>query len=89
MASVTFRMDNTLKTEMQKLVHALGMDMSTAFNIFAAQAVREQRIPFEITMDVPNRATLVAFREAEAIKANPTADKGYTDVDEMFEDLLK
>lgn len=88
MANVTFRMDDTLKSDMQNLVRQLGMDMSTAFNIFAAQAVREQRIPFEITMERPNKATLRAFQEADEIKKNPSSSKGYSNVDDMFEDIL-
>lgn len=89
MANVTFRMDDDLKAKMQVLVKSLGMDMTTAFNIFATQAVREQRIPFEITMDVPNRETLRAFQEADAIKRDPGSSKGYTSTEEMFEDILK
>ena len=88
MANVTFRMDDTLKSDMQSLVRQLGMDMSTAFNIFAAQAVREQRIPFEITMERPNKTTLRAFKEADEIKKHPSSSKGYTNVDDMFEDIL-
>ena len=88
MANVTFRMDDTLKSDMQSLVRQLGMDMSTAFSIFAAQAVREQRIPFEITMERPNKATLRAFKEADEIKKHPSSSKGYTNVDDLFEDIL-
>lgn len=51
MAQVAFsvRMDGNLKEEFEALCEALGMNMTTAFNIFARTAVREQRIPFEIS----------------------------------------
>lgn len=84
MANVAFRMDDKLKTEMQTLVKNLGMDLTTAFNIFAQQAVREQRIPFEIRMDVPNKETLEAMNNALEGK---NLSKPFESVTELMEDL--
>ncbi len=50
-ASITIRMDETLKHEAEMLFDDLGMNMTTAFTIFAKAAVREGRIPFEIKAD--------------------------------------
>ena len=41
------------------------MSISTAFNVFLRQSVREQKIPFQISKDVPNAATLAAMDDAE------------------------
>ncbi|GHV60349.1 DNA-damage-inducible protein J [Campylobacterota bacterium] len=49
MAQVNIRIDDTLKCESERLFGLLGLNLTTAFNIFLKQAVREQRIPFEIT----------------------------------------
>lgn len=51
MAQVAFsvRMDGKLKEDFESLCETLGMNMTTAFNIFARAAVREQRIPFEVS----------------------------------------
>ena len=84
MANVAFRMDDKLKMEMQTLVKNLGMDLTTAFNIFAQQAVREQRIPFEIRMDVPNKETLEAMNNALEGK---NLSKQFESVAELMEDL--
>ena len=84
MANVAFRMDDKLKTEMQTLVKNLGMDLTTAFNIFAQQAVREQRIPFEIRMDVPNKETLEAMNNVQEGK---NLSKQFESVAELMEDL--
>lgn len=35
--------------------------MSTAFNIFAKTMVRQQKIPFEISLNIPNAETLAAI----------------------------
>ena len=64
------------------------MTMSAAFNIFARKAVREYRIPFEISGDVPNAETVEAIQEVKKMKANPGIGKTYSNVDEMMEELL-
>ena len=49
--SVTIRMDESLKKQAEKLFEEMGLNMTTAFTIFTKAVVREQRIPFEITVD--------------------------------------
>ncbi len=84
--NVSIRMDADLKAQADALFGELGMNMSTAFNIFARQAVREGRIPFEISINQPNRDTLAAMLEAERIARDPSV-KGYTDMNALFEEL--
>lgn len=43
--STNIKIDPELKQQAQKLFSELGMDMTTAVNIFLRQAVREQAIP--------------------------------------------
>lgn len=84
--NISIRMDADLKMQADTLFNELGMNISTAFNIFVRQALREGRIPFDISLNQPNRETLAALAEAEKIAKDPTV-KGYTDLDELFEDL--
>jgi addiction module antitoxin, relB/dinJ family len=86
--NVTMRMDEDLKKQLQELVSNLGMDMTTFFTISAKQAVREQRIPFDISMNIPNEETRKAIEEVQQMKKNPSFGKSYTDVDEMMKELL-
>ena len=86
--NVSIRMDADLKAQADAMFGELGMNMSTAFNIFARQAVREGRIPFEITINQPNRDTLAAMLEAERIAKDPSV-KGYTDMNALFEELRR
>ncbi len=46
--NVTIRMDEELKAQADELFSDLGLSLSAAITMFAKQAVREQRIPFEI-----------------------------------------
>jgi DNA-damage-inducible protein J len=49
MAQVNIRIDDNLKEKAEKLFDELGLNMTTAFNIFIRQTVREGGIPFTIT----------------------------------------
>ena len=86
--NVSIRMDTELKAQADELFAELGMNLSTAFNIFVRQSLREGGIPFEIRTDRPNKETIAAMLEAERIAKDPNV-KGYTDLDEMFADLKK
>ena len=46
--NVTIRLDRDVKDNAEKLFNDLGMNLSTAFNVFARQALRQGKIPFEI-----------------------------------------
>ena len=48
---VNIRMDEDLKKEMEQTCKMLGMNMTTAFVIFARKVTREKRIPFEVSAD--------------------------------------
>lgn len=57
--------DAEIKKEAQELFADLGMDLSTAVNIFLRQAIYENGIPFEISRNTPNAVTLAAMDSAE------------------------
>lgn len=49
MAQINIRIDDKLKDEAEKLFDELGLNMSSAFNVFLKQSIRQGGIPFEIT----------------------------------------
>jgi DNA-damage-inducible protein J len=49
MAQISFRIDDELKRESEQVFHSIGMNMTTAFNVFLRQAVKERGIPFNIS----------------------------------------
>ncbi|MCU9971442.1 type II toxin-antitoxin system RelB/DinJ family antitoxin [Mobiluncus mulieris] len=65
-ANVTIRMDAELKAAMEKLCAELGMNLTTAFMIFAKKMVGEQAIPFQISRPDPfySESNMQALREA-------------------------
>ena len=69
--SVSFRIDTDLKNQADTLFNNLGLNMTTAFNMFLRQSVREGRIPFEVTINVPNSETIAAMLETIQLANDP------------------
>lgn len=84
--NICIRMDSDLKAQADAFFGELGMNLSTAFNVFVRQSLREGRIPFDISLNQPNKETINAMLEAEKI-AKDSSVKGYNDPDELFADL--
>ena len=84
--NISIRMDSELKTQADHFFAELGMNISTAFTIFVRQALREGKIPFEISLNTPNKETIAAMLEAERI-AKDSSVKSYTNMDDLFADL--
>lgn len=86
--NISIRMDSDLKAQADVLFGELGMNLTTAFNIFVRQSIREGGIPFEISIHQPQKETIAAMLEAERIAKDPSV-RGYDDLDELFADLKK
>lgn len=86
--NISIRMDSDVKARADALFAELGMNLTTAFNIFVRQSLREGGVPFEVKVGQPNKETIAAMVEAERIAKDPSV-KGYTDLDELFADLKK
>ena len=63
--NISIRMEKDLKEQAENLFSELGLNMSTAFNIFVRQAVRQGKIPFELSVNMPNATTLASMQEIE------------------------
>lgn len=86
--STNINLDETLKKNAQILFADLGMDLTTAVTIYLRQAVREQRIPFEVSRRVPNEETLKALAEYDEMRSNPSAYKRYDSFDDALREVL-
>ena len=84
MTNVNIRMDDGLKQQFERLCNELGLNMSTAFNIFAKAMVRQQGIPFEVSLNSPNVETLIAIDDVDNDRnLSPT----FNSVSALMEDL--
>lgn len=87
-ANLCVRIDPELKAQAEKLFNDLGMNLTTAITVFFRQAVREERIPFEIGRERPSRETLAAMQAALRISRDPRI-KGYPDPEDLLRELNK
>lgn len=80
------RIDEHIKKEASELFGLLGLDMSSAINMFLNQCVLRGGIPFSV--EVPNYSTKVldAMNEARRISKNPNV-VGYTSMEDLKEAL--
>ena len=82
--NITMRIDTGIKAQLQELMSDLGLDMTTFFTMAAKQAIREQRIPFPISMEVPNADTIKAI---EDVRHGRNLSRTFSSVEELMEDL--
>ena len=84
---VTVRMDSDVKRECEGIYGALGINLSTAINVFLRKSIRAGGFPFDVRLDDrPNRETMAALLEADRIAKDPSARR-YHSVKELFSDL--
>lgn len=85
--NMSIRMDTELKKQAEVMFADMGLNMTTALNMFLRQVVRQGKIPFEIATDIPNAETLAAIQEMDDMISGKIPAKKYSSVDELFEDL--
>ena len=76
------------KMAFDKFCSEIGLSVSSAFNIFAKTVVREQRIPFEITTEVPNNITAAAMNEYDEMQKHPEKYKRYATFKEAMNRVI-
>ena len=52
MTTISLRMDDETKKELDEMCEAMGMNISTFYMIYTKKALRERKIPFEIEAPV-------------------------------------
>lgn len=82
--STNISIDENVKRDAQALFADLGMDLSTAINIYLKKAIAEQGIPFDVKISGFNKATLKAISNVEkGIDVHGPFDN----IDDLLEDL--
>ncbi len=83
-SNINIRVDSKVKEEAEKLFSKIGMNMSTAMNVFLRQSIRYGGIPFEIRINEPNEITRNAIEDVEN-KRN--LSKSFDNIEALMEDL--
>ena len=82
--TMSIRMDRTVKEQSQQLFKSLGMDMTTAINIFLRQALIKRGLPFEVTAEGADSIMIQRLAEAEN---DHNIHGHFNTVQELMEDL--
>lgn len=80
--NLNIRIEKDVKIKAEKLFDALGLNMTSAVNIFLRQAIRENGIPFEIKINTPNETTLAAIQEGKTIVRDKNL-RGYNNMEDL------
>lgn len=83
--NLNIRTDKEVKLAAEKIFEELGLNMTTAINIFLRQTIRENGIPFELKLSVPNETTAAAIEEGRMLAYDKTA-RGYSNMDDLKAD---
>ena len=90
MATTNFsvRMDRDIKKQCEELYGELGVNLTTAINVFLRKSLSVGGFPFDVRREStnPNKETIAAFLEAERLANNPQT-KRYADVEEALKAL--
>ena len=82
--NISIRIDEKLKQQFDRLCDELGLTMSSLINVFIKRTVREQGLPFALSIYDYNQETQKAIEEVEK---GIGLSKRYADLDEMFKDM--
>lgn len=80
--NLNIRTDKDVKEKAEKIFNELGLNMTSAVNIFLRTAIRERGIPFELKLDVPNETTIAAIEEGRKMASDPSSPR-YSNIDEL------
>lgn len=84
--NLNIRIDKEIKDKAEVIFSELGLNMTTAINMFLRTTIRENGIPFNLKLEMPNNRTVAAIEEGRKI-AHDTGVKGYSNIDDLREAL--
>ena len=80
--NLNIRTEKAIKDQAENIFNELGINMTTAVNMFLRTAIREHGIPFELKLDVPNDSTAAAIEEGRKLMADQAAPR-YSSMEEL------
>ena len=80
--NLNIRTDKDVKDQAEMIFNELGLNMTTAINMFLRTTIREHGIPFSLKLDVPNETTISAIEEGRRLIEDPSTPR-YSSIDEL------
>ena len=73
--NLNIRIDKAIKDQAEEIFNELGLNMTTAVNMFLRTVIREHGIPFELKLEVPNDTTAAAIEDGKKMMRDPSAPR--------------
>lgn len=80
--NLNIRTDKAVKDQAEAIFNELGLNMTTAVNIFLKTVIRQNGITLDLRLDVPNETTASAIEEGRKLMNDPLASR-YSSMDEL------
>lgn len=87
-SAINVQVDAKDKELATNILKKLGLNMSTAINMFIKQIIKKDGIPFEVVNSKPSKELLEALQEGEDILSGKINEKGYHNVKQMIDDII-
>lgn len=87
--STSISIDSEVREKVMPILSELGLDLSTAVGMFLRQTIRDNGIPFNVTLNVPNSETQEALREFQDMREHPELYKRYSNFGDALKEVLE
>ena len=77
-----------VKEKSNAIFNNLGLNMSTAINMFLKKVISERGIPFDVKEQRPDKELLEAVKELKYMEKHPDKYKSYETIEDLKEALL-
>ena len=88
-SAINVNVDAKVKEEATAILKDLGLNMSTAVNMFLVQVIKKDGIPFEIVNPKPSKDLIRALKELEDMETGKKDYKTFDNLDDLMKDLEK
>ena len=79
--NLNIRTEKDIKDRADAIFAELGLNMTTAINIFLRTSIREHGIPFSLKLS-PSETTLAAIEEGELLLSDPSSPR-YSSIEDL------
>lgn len=83
-STISIRVDSELKRKAQQVFKKMGLNMTSAIELFLNNTVKDEELPL-----IPNKETIEALKEYEEMKNNPEKYKRYSSFKEAMKDVFE
>lgn len=80
--NLNIRTDKAVKDQAEAIFNELGLNMTTAVNMFLKTVIRQNGITLDLRLDMPNETTASAIEEGRKLMNDPSAPR-YSSMDEL------